>query len=83
MFSDIAANYTLTVRSGPNPNHAIIVSHLAGAGADGTDIVYNIERLAFTDQTITTGAFFDTPASGVIVITGRSAQRRDADRGSD
>ena len=51
LFSDIAANYTIT--PGPDvANHQLIVSHLAGAGADGTDTVFNTERLAFVDVTI-------------------------------
>ena len=66
-FSDVLANYTLSPI--PGPDHKVIVSHLAGAGIDGTDTVTNIERLQFADQTVNVGAFFDTPASGVVTIS--------------
>ena len=69
VFSDALANYTIT----SNPDGSTTVSHQAGAGADGIDTLWNMERLQFTDQTIpVAGAVTpaNTPATGTPAITG-------------
>jgi hypothetical protein len=48
VFSDVLANYTIT----SNADGSTTVSHLAGAGADGTDTLWNVELLRFVDQTV-------------------------------
>ena len=69
VFSDVLANYTIT----PNADDSTTVSHLAGAGADGTDILWNIERLQFADGVIDlTGSVVpgNTAATGAPAIAG-------------
>ena len=48
MFSDVRANYTVTFRA----DGAVIVNHTGGTAVDGIDTLTNIERLRFSDQTI-------------------------------
>jgi VCBS repeat-containing protein len=61
VFSDVRANYTITFLRDPTTGlqifgtdgaPAIVVSHLGGTGKDGTDTLYNIERLKFSDVTL-------------------------------
>ena len=69
VFSDAAANYTIT----SNPDGSTTVAHQAGAGADGIDTLYNVERLRFIDQTIPVAGAVpptNTPTTGTPVITG-------------
>ena len=61
---------------GSDGNFALSVSHVAptvGAVNDGTDTLYNIERLQFSDVTFDTGAFtlapiFNSAAQGALTI---------------
>jgi Ca2+-binding RTX toxin-like protein len=46
VFSGPIAGYVIT----PNANGSITVSDAAGAAVDGTDTLFNIERLQFTDR---------------------------------
>ena len=61
VFSDVLANYTIVptvdpttglLLRGSDGSVVVTVTHLAGAGIDGTDTLYNIERLQFSDVTI-------------------------------
>jgi Ca2+-binding RTX toxin-like protein len=50
VFSGPRADYDIT----PNINSTrMTIAHVRGAATDGTDIVTNVERLVFSDQTIT------------------------------
>jgi Ca2+-binding RTX toxin-like protein len=66
LFSDVRANYTIT----PNGDGSTVVSHLAGAGIDGTDTVWNIELLQFSDQTFNLTALTqNTRPTGTVNLT--------------
>ena len=60
VFSDVRANYTVTFRA----DGAVIVNHTGGTAVDGIDTLTNIERLRFSDQTISVV----TPGAPVIGI---------------
>jgi Ca2+-binding RTX toxin-like protein len=66
-FSGPAEEYTVTA----NANGSLTVDHLAGAGADGIDTLWNIETLRFCDAVdAVTGACtapVDVPATGTVV----------------
>lgn len=52
--------YTITTSRDSGGVMHTTVTHVLGTGADGQDILTNVERLQFTDQTISTAeAFFD------------------------
>ena len=67
VFSAAAASYTIT----PNANGSITVD--SNGGADGIDTVWNIERLQFSDTTVTVAA----PAAPVItsLVAGNGSVR--------
>jgi Ca2+-binding RTX toxin-like protein len=48
VFSGARAEYDITF----NPDGTVLVAHTGGLATDGTDTVRNVERLEFTDQTI-------------------------------
>ena len=70
VFSDVRSNYTIT----PNVDGSITVAHLGGTGADGTDTLWNVELLTFSDGTIGAGgaggAGSTGPTTGAPSITG-------------
>jgi Ca2+-binding RTX toxin-like protein len=84
VFGDVSAAYQISIATdaagnllvGSDGNFALTVSHVAptaGAVNDGTDTLYNIERLQFSDVTFDTGAFtlapiFDSAAQGALTI---------------
>ncbi len=55
-FADYTIDYSFFASDG-----FIIVSHLDGAGADGTDTVENVERLEFADRQGSLAAFVSPP----------------------
>ena len=66
VFSDVAANYSITTTD----EGYLVVAHLAGGapgGSDGTDVLRNIERVQFSDQAIIFDGSNDPP-SGVLTI---------------
>jgi Ca2+-binding RTX toxin-like protein len=75
VFSDVSENYTFT----RGTDGSYIVSHTgfdAGNGpdganlvSDGTDKLWNIERLRFADGEFDIGQFFNTPATGSVTIS--------------
>jgi Ca2+-binding RTX toxin-like protein len=52
VFSGARAGYTINVNTTGDLAGSVTVSDAAGAAVDGTDIVWNVERLQFTDQTV-------------------------------
>ncbi|MCK1511250.1 M10 family metallopeptidase C-terminal domain-containing protein [Bradyrhizobium sp. 190] len=64
VFSDIRANYTIT----PNANGSVTVTHVTvsdGLESDGTDTLWNIERLRFSNMEIG----INVPPTGAPVIS--------------
>jgi len=66
VFSDVVENYT--IEPGPDAG-TYVVSHLGGAGVDGTDTLRGIERLLFADNfTVEIAVMFNTQAEGDVEI---------------
>ncbi len=66
VYSDVLANYEVT----DNGDGTVTVSHLGGAGADGTDVIRNIDRLLFADGDIAVSdALPNTAASGTLLLS--------------
>jgi hypothetical protein len=71
LFSDVRANYTVTAVS-TNPL-VVRVAHVGGTAADGTDIVRNVERLAFADRTVDiAGIGTNEPPVGTVALSSTS-----------
>ncbi|MEN9643698.1 MAG: hypothetical protein RL238_367 [Actinomycetota bacterium] len=66
VFSDVLENYT--IEPGTDPG-TYVVSHLAGAGVDGTDTLRGIERLMFAGGIeVQIAVMFNTMATGDVVV---------------
>ncbi len=65
VFSDVRANYTVTVEAS-----SIVVAHNGGNGRDGTDTLRGVERLAFADETVdVANQPGQGPATGTVAIS--------------
>jgi Ca2+-binding RTX toxin-like protein len=71
IFSGARAEYDISF----NPDGTVIVAHTGGLAIDGTDTIRNVERLQFTDQTISLQApTLDLNADVTTTITTTVAQ---------
>jgi Ca2+-binding RTX toxin-like protein len=73
LFSDVLANYTITVDDNGTADigdDVVTVSHIVGgaAGPDGTDTLLHIERLQFADQSIVLGGLNNEPVGQPAVV---------------
>lgn len=67
VFSGPQSEYVITT----NPDGSLTVSHQDGAGVDGTDIVRNVELLAFADGTI------ETESARLVLVPGVVGQTQE------
>jgi Ca2+-binding RTX toxin-like protein len=72
-FSDVLANYTITVNDNGTADFTddvVTVSHIVGgaAGPDGTDTLLHIERLQFADQAIVLGGLNNEPVGQPTIL---------------
>ena len=52
-----------------NEDGTVVVAHDGGDGEDGTDVLRNIERLAFADGQVDLTGLFERPAEGTVTIS--------------
>jgi Ca2+-binding RTX toxin-like protein len=73
VFSGARSEYTVTDDGG-----VLTVSHAGGTGADGTDTLRHVERLRFSDQTVSVETGTDVLAPGAVEIGTATAGNRSA-----